>query len=99
MNTKHTKGPWKRIQLDGFTYINPERETGEYALIAKITGHPYEHNEVKDANSKLIAASPDLLGVLKDIVYTWENFNVNRESQMGEAIQFAKEAINKAGAE
>ena len=50
-------------------------------------------------NAKLIAAAPDLLGVLKDIVYTWENFNVNRESQMGEAIQYAKEAIKKAGAE
>ena len=99
MTTKHIPGPWKRIYLDGFTYINPERETGEYALIAKITGNPYSHNEVKAANAKLIAASPDLLGVLKDIVYTWENFNVNRESQMGEAIQFAKEAINKAGAE
>ena len=97
MNTKHTKGPWKRIQLDGFTYINPERETGEYALIAKITGHPYEHNEVKDANSKLIAASPDLyFGCRAALLTLEEDENYHKYTDI---INTLKQAIQKAGAE
>ena len=51
MKTKHTAGPWKIIKLDGETWINPEREEGEFALIARVN---------KDQNAQLIAAAPDL---------------------------------------
>jgi hypothetical protein len=61
MTDKHTPGPWKIITLDGETYINPARVSGEYALIAQIQqeGHP--------ANARLIASAPELLETLEKI--------------------------------
>ncbi len=58
--TTHTPGPWKSLKLDGFTYINPQRESGEYALIAKIVGG-------KEGNARLIASAPDLLAALESL--------------------------------
>ena len=55
---QHTPGPWKRIKLDEKLYINPDRKSGEYALIAKI-------NRNSLPNARLIAAAPELLEALK----------------------------------
>ena len=106
MKTKHTPGPWEMEdrQSEGGNNCGINVMALQNQLIvcripdgaSTYGGFGFPHQL---ANAKLIAAAPDLLGVLKDIVYTWENFNVNRESQMGEAIQYAKEAIKKAGAE
>ena len=95
MKAKFTPGPWTiDPSMEWGVAVIQDNEDGEG--IAELGPQRTIENI---ANAKLIAAAPDLLGVLKDIVYTWENFNVNRESQMGEAIQYAKEAIKKAGAE
>mgnify|MGYP001600623960 CR=1 FL=1 len=65
MKTKHTPGPWKVTELDwdsSDTYINPSRETGEFALICRMTGS-HAH---KNANARLIAAAPELLEALEE---------------------------------
>ena len=62
MTDKHTPGPWKVAILDGDTYINPDRQEGEFALIARIhqKGHP--------ANARLIAAAPEILEALEELM-------------------------------
>ena len=70
-NSKHTPGPWKTIELDGRLYINPYRDSEEYALIAKITGYigsSGKRQEHKQANARLIAAAPEMLGLLEEAV-------------------------------
>jgi hypothetical protein len=57
-----TPGPWKQLTLDGGVYINPDRPTGESALIAKAIGPKAE------VNGRLIAKSPELLSALQNIV-------------------------------
>ena len=61
MTDKHTPGPWKVITLDGHTYINPDRDSGEYALIARI------QQNGNQANARLIAAAPELLKALENL--------------------------------
>ena len=68
MNTKHTKGPRKTIELDELTYINPDRGEDEFALIARVN---------KPKNAKLIEAAPDLLEACKtsrEYITILENF-------------------------
>ena len=58
----HTPGPWKVKKLDGEIYINPSRESGEYALLAKVHGarpRPGRSEDTAQANARLIAAAPE----------------------------------------
>ncbi|MAH48204.1 hypothetical protein CMI37_20440 [Candidatus Pacearchaeota archaeon] len=62
MEQQHTPGPWKAVNLDGGVYINPSRDEGEFALLAKVhSSTAFRSGETVDANARLIAAAPDLL--------------------------------------
>ena len=64
MTSQHTPGPWKKITLDGYTYINPQRPEGECGLIAKMVGtSAYEES----ANAALIALAPEMAETLRAI--------------------------------
>ena len=85
----HTPGPWKTISLDGHLYINPDRESGEYALICKMTGnHP-----AKEKNAELIASAPFLKAQLTEAVecleyiIAWNPDNWSAETARNRAKQ------------
>ena len=63
MNTQHTPGPWQQVH------------TGETGLVfAKIFDEIHFIAEETDkANARLIAAAPDLLEALKEIVGFWDS--------------------------
>jgi len=74
----YTEGPWKVLRLDGEIYINPSRESGEYALLAKVHGArvpPGRSEDTAQANARLIASAPDLLSALTALVESIENVN------------------------
>ena len=60
---KHTKGPWK-INIDTGEY-------GVYHLYSPDIGgdEVFEREEIDEANARLIAAAPELLDALRDLLY------------------------------
>lgn len=90
MNTKHTQKNWHASEGQ----IYPQETGKTLALI------PYfdKENEEMEANSKLIAAAPDLLKALQnlfeDVQYSIKDIPLGAIGQR--QINAAKEAINKA---
>ena len=92
MKMTHTPGPWEKTKVDDtgncFVY-NPD--IGTVALVSlDVSG--------KSANAQLIAAAPDLLSALTDLVccpvFTGKCFESDPETH--KAWTLAREAINKA---
>lgn len=93
MTTKHTPGPWKIITLDGHTYINPQRPEGEWGLIAKMVGtSAYEES----ANAALIAAAPDLLAALEELLWAASRTSLETDGDYSNAFTAARAAIARA---
>jgi hypothetical protein len=85
MNTKHTQGNWHTNEGQ----IYPQETGKTLALI------PYfdKDNEEMEANSKLIAASPELL---KALVMAYAFMITDPQHQGRNILETIKEAINKA---
>ena len=76
----HTPGPWKQIEYDDWLYIggddmdyveyDPTNEPYNYHVINAVCviDHVGNITEREDANARLIAAAPDLLGACDDAV-------------------------------
>jgi hypothetical protein len=65
--TKHTPGPWLnygRVSTTGLLYSAVAAKT----LIAKVYSESYGDQEQERANARLIAAAPDLLDALIELV-------------------------------
>lgn len=78
--SKHTQGPWAATSND-----HPEQGVyGSGYRIAKMTGGEIQRDH---ANARLIAAAPELLEALKDLV----NNGIGTE-----AVKHARAAIAKA---
>jgi hypothetical protein len=97
VETKYTPGPW---MVDG-GYVISKTETlpgGASVIIAD----PFEHemfvdNRQLDANAKLIAAAPDLLEALQDIVYQAQRSAIRIPADLADSIRvFGRAAIAKA---
>jgi hypothetical protein len=58
--SKHTPGPWGDVH--GII-----QATNNY-IIARIDAPVHLHNEITEANARLIAAAPDMLAALKEII-------------------------------
>ena len=89
MNTKHTQGNWnvsKHGNNDSFG-IYAEGSGNDIAIVK---GGNEEGREA-EANSKLIAASPDMLSVLKEAVDHAHVYDTNPA-----LIELFKAVINKA---
>jgi hypothetical protein len=87
MTTKHTPAPWS---VDGFDVLNG------YFHIAKVTVHSHETSK---ANTKLIAAAPDLLEALTDVLDAFERYSAgySKGYELNTIIcEQAKNAIAKA---
>ena len=93
--SEHTPGPWKVIGLDDNTYINPLRDTGEYALICKVM----RNHKDKKTNAQLIASAPDLYDALNHLKY-WlfdgEKLHKIDDKILKEVIKEVNGAIAKA---
>lgn len=76
----HTKGPWE--------IVSGTKYKGNYEITAAIDG---EH----EANARLIAAAPELLAALKNLLTEIEAHDIHAPAR----IAFAKKAIAKAGGE
>jgi len=87
MNTKHTPGPWESI--------------GQII----VGGHPLEHIcrwSGRSANSKLIAAAPDLLEAcqkVKNLANRLLDYGEIDQEIAGELLLIVNPIIKKAGAE
>jgi hypothetical protein len=80
MITKHTPAHWS---ADGFDVLSG------YFHIAKVTVHSHEMSK---ANTKLIAAAPDLLEALIEVMHKWECGELDNAS---DTFQKARAAIAK----
>jgi len=87
MGNKHTAGKWAIRDLEIIGPINSNKS------ICEITGNFMDEEEAA-ANAKLIAAAPELLQVLQDIL---NDDKMNGILTASERVN-AKNAINKATA-
>ena len=82
LNQGHTPGPWAagetRYQRDMRTFQNVM--AGEYNFVAAVSSDP-QNREATGANARLIAASPDLLKALQDLVAAVETGPWVKEQQ------------------
>jgi hypothetical protein len=102
--SKHTPGPWiydTNVAKDYFPVYTPKG-----ALIAEInyptrvitglTRSMTEEERIEPvANAKLIAAAPDLLENLKNIIWSFQGKS-DLSNMQKKAIEYANEAIKKA---
>lgn len=92
---KFTAGPWIHDQPENMIVV--EMEDGTQRLIAQARSLHFS-KEVRDANSRLIAASPTLLMALEFLLEQAEGFNVsgvyfNEFRENRDAIDTANNAI------
>ena len=77
---KHTEGPWKyhlgnganprfHIQTSGGYQIASTTELNKHRMAA-------EENAAREANARLIAAAPELLGALKEAQDAFKRYNI-----------------------
>lgn len=100
MITKHTKGNWFiDIEVDGNMWVNSEESD---LIIANICSEyngelrKYLPTEEEKANAKLIAAAPEMLNALQDIVGQYENTLMSVPADLADSINlFAKDIIKK----
>jgi hypothetical protein len=78
----HSPGPWKAEKCfggDGFDYVI----FSGGSMIASTMGTEYINEETDIANANLMAAAPDLLKSLKDLV---EQFHAYENGWLGEGV-------------
>lgn len=103
MSSKHTPGPWT---CEPNPYTDQRFEYVCYAegkgSVAKIERHTQNHDDWRarpraefEANARLIAAAPDLLEALNDLVRTMLTREFS-ESDYQAAFRLANAALKKA---
>ena len=90
---KHTSGPWKTDDSE-FPAVGSVLDTNDEQICQTSERKEYAPDrskqvEIRNANARLIAASPDLLEALKEYVEGYEGSRAEREAR-------AKAAIAKA---
>lgn len=99
---KHTPGPWGIRNLSSGEVPNGDIEIcGSGARICIIEGsdaYHYGWNSEREANARLIAAAPDLLGTLNRITgEAWAHNGGEAIEQLKDIKKWAKSSIAKAG--
>lgn len=102
MKTKHTTGPWRIAEIgqswkvkDECVIATCENATGVYSvcILAKTNTNHYTKTDA-EANVKLIAAAPDLLNALNELLASYEV--CVKKADKSEFVINARAAINKA---
>ncbi len=86
---KHTPGPWatdsKGIEVFRDTELGPD-------TVAQVVGHLMRDEGVNVANARLIAAAPELLEALQEVLYEHGGFATSYPA----AVKKARAVIAKA---
>jgi len=91
MTAKHTPGPWSVLHGRRLYIFDAQKE-----IIATITSDPgrnREQEQVDEANARLIAAAPDLLTALRELVAVYDCGHV---PDIGAAIERSRVTIDEA---
>ena len=101
--TKHTPGPWKAFPDNGNLVRNV---AGGGGTVAHVQGHPAKYQTVKDyheiveANARLIAAAPELLEALEELIDQCIHAEGSMDYNYGKfELERAEKAIAKAKGE
>jgi len=95
MKTKHTPGPWYYSGGDSLAIFHPTEIGTRLAVVDQTfsgSGWQVTANDEWEANAKLIAAAPELLDALENLLVSLNSYD---EKDL-DAINQAKEAIKKA---
>ena len=90
--SKHTPGPWEAVNGPEDTYY--VEECGQRGIVAEVLHICTD--EWTDANASLIAAAPDLLAALRDLVDDCESANGCMGNEHKIDTDEARAAIAKA---
>jgi hypothetical protein len=94
MKTKHTPGPWK---VGGGRYLPiTAKVKGKSAQIGRAESFGQISDEECEANGRLIAAAPELLHQLKDLVRCIREFQLGDYSPLMDEIFDSEAAIKDA---
>ena len=101
---KHTPGPWKlrSVGRDVLAIVaHPQHDHYEVEVSRSVTNIPgLAEGEEWSANARLIAAAPEMLEALEDIVEQWETTRQRVPADLSDSIRvFAQAAIRKARGE
>ena len=107
--SKHTQGPWKALRSNEDWHgpmwdIEPDEEPSPFTRISAKDGQRvvacHDLCEIKPEDARLIAAAPDLLETLKDLVCLAEAaMRESGEYQIEAELKDARAAIAKATGE
>ena len=94
--TKHTPGPWDIHESEGRIEIHPADDIDGLRVIADLVfGDTLSADECR-ANARLIAAAPDLLEALKQILPMAEKAYCQLGAIGWKEIEYARQSINRA---
>ena len=106
MNTHHTPGPWKALRSNEDWHgpmweIDPDEEAAPFTRISAKGGNyivaSHDLFEIKPKDAQLIAAAPDLLDALEDLIGLAElAMRQAGDFQIDAELQAARAAIAKA---
>lgn len=89
MKTTHTPGPWDMMTAGGKQYVVGNKGNHGVAQI-----HGVDETKIQ-ANARLIAAAPELLAALEDLL-AWANLSYSQNQQTIQVRDQARAAITKA---
>lgn len=88
--SKHTKGPWLITMRDTENYVHTlENDTNPVAHVFSVYGGD------REANTRLVAAAPDMYEILKRIYYNTDTRTMERLEEDGITLFELEALINK----
>lgn len=88
MKNQHTPGPWAVSPYNNIVSKN--------GTVAKTEQMPGNDDEERKANAHLIAAAPDLLSALQEMMSVFQDHE-QYDEESAEVVSIARAAIAKAG--
>lgn len=104
MSTEHTPGPWVSVVYPPGSCLDEDGQDLCAYIDSADTGQSVAHVfceqdlSLRDANARLIAAAPDLLGALKQL-RSWQGGKTRLRRDEKVLLQIANAAIAKATGE
>ena len=92
---KHTPGPWNSELINNGTDYQISSKRRYIATLAKYGNLDSKCDDLDKANARLIAAAPELLEALKDVLRWWDSCPLGKEYD-GINTKQIKQAIAKA---
>ena len=96
MSTQHTPGPWKVKAGTNAVLAGRKQICSHVNAASALTVNMVKDYEIAQANARLIAAAPDLLGALQNMLAQYNTVHGTGDMEMQSAIDFAHKAIAKA---